>query len=43
LKYGKCHWSGDSTTPSSEMNRPDLMIPIVFSFGELLVIVMSLR
>jgi hypothetical protein len=22
LKYGKCHWSGASTTPSSEMNRP---------------------
>src|SRR5215208_3478181 len=20
LKYGKCHFSGDSTTPSSEMN-----------------------
>jgi hypothetical protein len=22
LKYGKCHWSGASTTPSSAMNRP---------------------
>src|SRR6266480_6089453 len=22
LKYGKCHWSGASTTPSSEMNMP---------------------
>jgi hypothetical protein len=24
LKYGKCHWSGASTTPSSEMNRPPM-------------------
>jgi hypothetical protein len=22
VEYGKCHWSGASTTPSSEMNRP---------------------
>jgi hypothetical protein len=30
LKYGKCHWSGASTTPSSEMNSPAvifLMVP----------------
>src|SRR5205085_6507926 len=25
LKYGKCHWSGASTTPSSEMNISEVI------------------
>src|ERR687893_2007819 len=25
-KYGKCHWSGASTTPSSEMKKCDLIL-----------------
>src|SRR5436190_24364146 len=33
LKYGNCQVSGACTTPSSEMNRPDLMVPIVVSFA----------
>ena len=27
LKYGKCHWSGASTTPSSEMKKLDTILP----------------
>src|SRR5215208_218572 len=26
LKYGKCHWSVDSTTPSREMKKFDLIL-----------------
>src|SRR5258705_7498898 len=31
LKYGKCHWSGASTTPSSAMNRPAVIFLMVSS------------
>ncbi len=27
-KYGKCHLSGDSTTPSSEMKKFETILPI---------------
>src|SRR5918994_6864421 len=30
LRYGKCHCSGDSTTPSSEMKKFDTILPIYF-------------
>src|SRR4051794_29439287 len=29
LKYGKCHWSGASTTPSRAMNRPAVIFLMV--------------
>src|SRR5262245_10693870 len=31
LKYEKCHWSGASTTPSSEMKKLDTILPTVIS------------
>jgi hypothetical protein len=31
LKYGKCHLSGDSTTPSREMKKLATILPIAGS------------
>ena len=31
LKYGKCQSSGSSTTPSSEMNRPAMILRMIAS------------
>src|SRR6266568_8028466 len=33
LQYAGVHWSGDSTTPSSEMNRDETIFRMVLSFG----------
>ncbi len=33
LKYGKCHWSGDSTTPSREMKKFATILPMICSLS----------
>src|SRR3990170_3501355 len=33
LKYGKCHWSGASTTPSSDMKKFETILPTGASFA----------